>query len=85
MSMITVSELITRERGREGGRDGDGERGLSYLLNKIFLFGSALIKVWIKTMFFLFACLLQFDQNKLKRGAEGGRGERKSVSSYVIP
>lgn len=45
------------------------ERGLSYLLNKILLFGSALIKPWTKLMIFLFAYLDRFDQNKLK-----GRG-----------
>lgn len=80
MSMITVPELITRER--EGRREGDGERErrLSYLLNKILLFGSALIKTWIKLMIFLFAYLPHFDQIKPK-----GEGGRKSVSPYVIP
>lgn len=64
--MITVPELITRERGKEGARW--RERGLSYLLNKILLFGSALIKTWIKPMIFLIAYLPYFDQNKLKGG-----------------
>lgn len=73
MSMITVSELITREGGRERRREGDGERELGYLLNKILLFGSALIKAWIKPVIFLFTYLPHFDQNKLKRG--GGREE----------
>lgn len=60
--MITVPELITRER--EERREGDGEREDSV----IYSTKSALIKTWIKPMIFLFAYLPHFDQNKLKGG-----------------
>jgi len=84
MSMITVPELITRERGRERGREGgmETEREDSVIYStKSCSSGQRLLKQGLKRLFFLFADLPHIDQNKLKWG-EGGR---KSVSPYVTP